>query len=66
MELKKRLVKSRRRRSRVIEESDALVLPIIERVKAEHPFWGDRRLWTYLNFVERLIINKKRVAPTSA
>jgi transposase InsO family protein len=36
-------------------------LPIICRLKAEHPFWGYRRIWAYLSFVERLAINKKRV-----
>ena len=36
-------------------------MPIIRQLKAEHPFWGYRRIWAYLNFVERVIINKKRV-----
>jgi len=27
----------------------------------EHPFWGYRRIWAYLNFVEKQGINKKRV-----
>jgi len=55
------LVKLRRRRSAAREQSDALVLPIIGRLKQEHPFWGYRRVWAYLSFVERLRINKKRV-----
>ncbi|MCA1624090.1 MAG: IS3 family transposase [Acidobacteria bacterium] len=55
------MVKLRRKRSAAIEESDALVLPIIRRLKAEHPFWGYRRIWAYLSFVERIVINKKRV-----
>jgi len=55
------LVKHRRQRSTVTEESDALVLPIIRQLKAEHPFWGYRRIWAYLFFVELLKINKKRV-----
>jgi hypothetical protein len=55
------LVKFQRRRSAIIEESDALILPVIRRLKAEHPFWGYRRIWAYLSFVERLAINKKRV-----
>ncbi len=54
-------MKIRRRRSPVIAESDNLVLPIIRRLKSEHPFWGYRRIWAYLVFVERLVINKKRV-----
>jgi ABC-type multidrug transport system ATPase subunit len=55
------LVKLRRRRSAAREQSDALVLPIIGRLKQEHPFWGYRRVWAYLSFVEQLRINKKRV-----
>ena len=55
------MVKLCRRRSLAIKESDGAVLPIIRELKAEHPFWGYRRIWAYLSFVERLVINKKRV-----
>jgi transposase InsO family protein len=55
------LVKFRRKRSKAIEESDRAVLPVIERLKGEHPFWGYRRIWAYLVFVQRRVINKKRV-----
>jgi hypothetical protein len=34
---------------------------MIRRLKAEHPFWGYRRVWAYMNFIERVAINKKRV-----
>ncbi len=33
----------------------------IRLLKAEHPFWGYRRIWAYLRFVCGLSINKKRV-----
>ena len=39
-------------------------LPIVERIremKSEHPFWGYRRMWAYLKYVDGLEINKKRV-----
>lgn len=39
-------------------------LPVLERVKeikGEHPFWGYRRMWAYLKYVDGLDINKKRV-----
>jgi putative transposase len=39
-------------------------LPIVERIKeikAEHPFWGYRRMWAHLKYVDKLAINKKRV-----
>lgn len=55
------MVKLGRRRCPAIEESDRKVLPIIGQLKADHPFWGYRRIWAYLVFVERLVINKKRV-----
>ena len=33
----------------------------IKGIKAEHPFWGYRRVWARLKFVNGLTINKKRV-----
>jgi putative transposase len=30
-------------------------------LKTEHPFWGYRRLWAYLRFVEQRAVNKKRI-----
>ena len=39
-------------------------LPIIVRIKeikTEHPFWGYRRMWAYLKYIDGLEINKKRV-----
>ena len=38
--------------------------PLVERIryiKAEHPFWGYRRTWAYLKYVDGLVVNKKRV-----
>lgn len=42
-------------------QRDAGLLPRIEALKAEHPFWGYRRIWAYLRFVEHLPVNKKRI-----
>ena len=42
-------------------ERDASLLAHIRALKAEHPFWGYRRIWAYLHFVEQLAVNKKRV-----
>ena len=42
-------------------ERDASLLAHIRALKAEPPFWGYRRIWAYLHFVEQLSINKKRV-----
>lgn len=33
----------------------------IKDIKADHPFWGYRRVWAYLRYVDGLIINKKRI-----
>jgi putative transposase len=44
-----------------VTERDASLLSQIQALKAEHPFWGYRRIWAYLHFVEQLPINKTRV-----
>jgi putative transposase len=51
---------SRRRSLRVVP-GEACLLPRIQALKAEHPFWGDRRIWAYLRFVEQQPVNKKRM-----
>jgi putative transposase len=37
------------------------LLPRIQQLKADHPFWGYRRIWAYLHYVERLPVHKKRI-----
>ena len=37
------------------------VLEQIQSLKAQHPFWGYRRIWAYLRYREGLDINKKRI-----
>jgi len=37
------------------------LLERIKDIKGEHPFWGYRRVWAYLRYVDGLIVNKKRV-----
>jgi putative transposase len=39
-------------------------LPIVERIKeikADHPYWGYRRTWAHLKFIDGLNVNKKRI-----
>jgi putative transposase len=51
----------RRKESALVAERN---LPLVERmkqIKAEHPFWGYRRIWAHLKYVDRLEVNKKRV-----
>jgi len=44
----------------VATRNDSLVNRIKD-IKAEHPFWGYRRVWACLRYVDGLIVNKKRV-----
>jgi len=37
------------------------LLERIKDIKGEHPFWGYRRVWAYLRYIDGLIVNKKRV-----
>jgi putative transposase len=51
----------RRQRSVQVTQRDEILLPQIQALKAEHPFWGYRRIWAYLRFVEQREVNKKRI-----
>jgi putative transposase len=42
-------------------ERNTVILERIKELKAEHPFWGYRRTWATLKYVDGLEINKKRV-----
>ena len=44
----------------VNERNKPLLQRIIE-LKAEHPFWGYRRIWAYLKYREGIPVNKKRI-----
>jgi putative transposase len=48
-----------RHRSLRIVQRDADLLPRIQALKVEHPFWGYRRVWAYLRFVAQLSVNQK-------
>jgi putative transposase len=51
----------RRKESEVTAEHNAPCIHRIKEIKAEHPFWGYRRTWAHLKYVDKLDINKKRV-----
>jgi len=51
----------RRKESEVIAERNSPVVERIKALKAEHPFWGYRRIWANLKYIDDLEINKKRV-----
>ena len=40
------------------------LLARITALKAEHPFWGYRRVWAHLRYVDGLAVNQKRVYGT--
>jgi putative transposase len=51
---------TRHRALHVVHREESL-LPRLRALKAEHPFWGYRRIWAFLRFVEQLPVNKKRI-----
>lgn len=50
-----------RRKSPKVTERNAALLDRIAALKAEHPFWGYRRVWAHLRYVEGEQVNKKRI-----
>jgi len=47
--------------SRRIATRNAALLGRLQVLKAAHPFWGYRRCWAHLRYVEHLPVNRKRV-----
>jgi putative transposase len=50
-----------RRRARRGVQEDAALRPPIQQLKAEPPFWGYRRSWAYLRFVEQQPVHTRRI-----
>lgn len=50
-----------RLKSAKVIERNKVILEKIQGLKSDHPFWGYRRIWAYLKFVEGFDINKKRI-----
>jgi putative transposase len=50
-----------RRRSPTVAERNRPVVARIRELKGDHPFWGYRRVWAHLRYVDGLVVNKKRV-----
>jgi len=50
-----------RRPSVSVAQRNEPVLQRIRQIKADHPFWGYRRVWAHLRFVDGLVVNQKRV-----
>ena len=51
----------KRKTSNAVIEKNKPILKRIEELKKEHPFWGYRRIWAYLMYIDRVVVNKKRV-----
>lgn len=51
----------RRRTSEAVIERNQPILERIRQIKAEHPFWGYRRTWAHLRYVDGLGVNPKRI-----
>jgi len=51
----------RRQKSRLVMERNQPILEEIRSLKAEHPLWGYRRVWSYLKYRQGLSVNKKRI-----
>jgi putative transposase len=51
----------KRQESRKTTERNGPILKQIEEIKADHPFWGYRRVWASLKYVQGLEVNKKRI-----
>ena len=50
-----------RNQSESVAPRNEYILERIKDIKAEHPFWGYRRVWAYLRYIDGLIVNKKRI-----
>jgi len=44
-----------------VKDRNAPLLKRIREIKADHPFWGYRRIWAHLRFVDEWIVGKNRV-----
>jgi len=33
----------------------------IKELKSHHPYWGYRRIWAHLKYIDNLEVNKKRI-----
>jgi len=51
----------KRNESGLVAERNSPFVERIKEIKSEHPFWGYRRMWAHLRYVDKMDINKKRV-----
>lgn len=51
----------KRRKSELVIERNKVLLSQIKEIKRDHPFWGYRRIWSYLKYRQGIPVNKKRI-----
>lgn len=51
----------RRNESQSTVQRNEAIVERIRDLKADHPFWGYRRVWAYLRYIDNLEVNKKRI-----
>ena len=51
----------KRQESSSVIEHNAPVVERIKEIKSHHPFWGYRRIWAHLKYIDGLEVNKKRI-----
>jgi putative transposase len=44
-----------------VDQRNAPILERIRQIKLDHPFWGYRRVWAHLRYVDGLEVNLKRI-----
>lgn len=51
----------KRKKSEKVAERNEPILSRIRELKSDHPFWGYRRIWAHLQYVDGMKVNQKRV-----
>lgn len=51
----------KRSQSESVAERNQPIVERIEEIKADHPYWGYRRIWAHLKFIDGFSVNKKRI-----
>jgi len=49
------------KRREVDSQANLALLERIRQLKADHPYWGYRRVWAYLKYQEKMAVNRKRI-----
>jgi len=51
----------RRSRSQSRIDADQPILESIITIKSDHPFWGYRRVWSYMRYRQNIVVGKNRI-----